>query len=96
MSEGQQSPEHGSVGASQGRPNERRDVQRAINLWQRNVMEDGGAPLLAKWAEGMTGARPKTHFLRPSLVLPMLHSALRHAFAERGSPDYAAIQRRAA
>jgi hypothetical protein len=60
------------------------------------ALRDGGAPLLAKWAEVMTGARPKTHFLRPGLVLPMLHSALRHAFAERGAPDYAAIQRRAA
>ena len=49
MSEGQQSPEHGSNGASQGRPNERRDVQRTINLWQRNVLEDGGTPLLASF-----------------------------------------------
>jgi len=47
--EGQQSPEHGSIGAPQGRPNERRDVQRTINLWQRNASEDGGAPLLTSF-----------------------------------------------
>lgn len=49
MLEGQQSPEHGSIGAPQGRPNERRDVQRTINLWQRNVSKDGGAPLLTSF-----------------------------------------------
>ena len=49
--EGQQSPDHrhGFIGAPKGSPNERRDVQRAINLWQRNVLEDGGAPLLASF-----------------------------------------------
>jgi flavin-dependent dehydrogenase len=60
------------------------------------ALRDHGAPLLAKWAEVMTGAKPKTHFLRPGMVVPMLGSALRHAFAHRGEPDYAAIQRRPA
>ncbi|MBV9784850.1 MAG: NAD(P)/FAD-dependent oxidoreductase [Acidisphaera sp.] len=31
-----------------------------------------GAPLLAKWAEVMTGARPKLDFLKPGLALPVL------------------------
>jgi geranylgeranyl reductase family protein len=57
------------------------------------ALRDGGAPLLAKWAEVMTGAKPKAHFLKPDLVMPMLRSALRHAFAARAEPDYAAIQR---
>jgi flavin-dependent dehydrogenase len=60
------------------------------------ALRDGGAPLLAKWAEVMTGARPKTHFLRPGLMLPLLRSALRSVFAGQGEPDYAAILRRAA
>jgi geranylgeranyl reductase family protein len=60
------------------------------------ALRDHGAPLLARWAEVMTGAKPKTHFLRPGMVMPMLGSALRHAFAVRGEPDYAAIQRRPA
>jgi geranylgeranyl reductase family protein len=59
------------------------------------ALRAGGAPLLAKWAEVMTGAKPKTHFLHPGLLLPMLGSALRHALV-RGEPDYAAIQRRPA
>jgi hypothetical protein len=40
---------HGSVGAPQGRPNERRDIQRTINLWQRHVSEDGDPPLLTSF-----------------------------------------------
>ncbi len=55
------------------------------------ALRDGGAPLLAQWAEVMTGAKPKTHFLRPGLVLPMLASALRHAVAAGGGPDDAAL-----
>jgi flavin-dependent dehydrogenase len=57
------------------------------------ALRDAGSPLLAKWAEVMTGAKPKTHFLRPEMVVPMLRSAVRHAFAAHGGPDYAAIQR---
>jgi menaquinone-9 beta-reductase len=57
------------------------------------ALRENGAPLLAQWAEVMTGARPKTHFLKPSMVGPMLRSALRHTFAARGKPDYAAIER---
>ncbi|MEJ0019567.1 MAG: geranylgeranyl reductase family protein [Acetobacteraceae bacterium] len=60
------------------------------------ALRDGGAPLLAQWAEVMTGARPKTHFVRPALLLPMLRSTLRHAFAVRGAPDFDAIRGRAA
>ncbi len=58
------------------------------------ALREGGAPLLAKWAEVMTGARPKRDFLKPGLVLPMLRSALRHIVAGGGEPDYAAILRR--
>jgi flavin-dependent dehydrogenase len=61
-----------------------------------SALRDRGAPLLAKWAEVMTGAKPKTHFLLPGMVVPMLASALRHAFAVRGEPDYTAILRRPA
>ena len=57
------------------------------------ALRDHGAPLLAKWAEVMTGAKPKTHFLRPGMVVPILGSALRNAFASGGEPDYTAIQR---
>jgi hypothetical protein len=57
------------------------------------ALRENGAPLLAQWAEVMTGARPKTHFLKPSMVGPMLRSALRHTFAARGQPDYEAIER---
>ncbi len=57
------------------------------------ALREGGAPLLAKWAEVMTGAKPKMHFLKPDMVVPMLSSALRHAFSARQQPDYAAIQR---
>jgi hypothetical protein len=51
MLEGQQSPDHrhGFVGASKGSPNERRDVQRAISLWQRHISPDGRAPLLTSF-----------------------------------------------
>ena len=34
------------VSVRQQRPNERRDIQRAINLWKKHVSEDGGPPLL--------------------------------------------------
>jgi hypothetical protein len=49
--EGQQSPDHrhGFIGAPKGSPNERRDVQRTINLWQRQVSPDGAAPLLTSF-----------------------------------------------
>jgi flavin-dependent dehydrogenase len=57
------------------------------------ALRQHGAPLLAKWAEVMTGAKPKTHFLRPGMVMPMIGAALRQPFAVRGAPDYAAIQR---
>jgi geranylgeranyl reductase family protein len=57
------------------------------------ALRQHGAPLLAKWAEVMTGAKPKTHFLRPGMVMPMIGAALRHPFAVRGAADYAAIQR---
>jgi hypothetical protein len=40
-------PERASVGVRRERPNERRDIQRAINLWQKHVAEGGGPPLLA-------------------------------------------------
>ncbi|MFO1024595.1 MAG: geranylgeranyl reductase family protein [Acetobacteraceae bacterium] len=68
------------------------------------ALRDHGAPLLGQWAEVMTGARPKTHFLRPAIVMPMLQSLLRHTFRLRGEPpagpsqepDATAILRRAA
>jgi flavin-dependent dehydrogenase len=50
-----------------------------------------GAPLLGKWAEVMTGARPKTDFIRPGMLMPMAGAALRLALARRAEPDYAAI-----
>ncbi len=28
--------------------------------------------MLARWAEIMTGAKPKSHFLKPGLMLPIL------------------------
>jgi hypothetical protein len=40
-------PEHASAEVRREGPNERRDIQRAINLWQKHVAEDGGVPLLA-------------------------------------------------
>jgi hypothetical protein len=40
-------PEHVSAEVHRERPNERRDIQRAINLWQKHASEDGGPPLLA-------------------------------------------------
>jgi hypothetical protein len=49
VSEGRQSPEHDSAGAPKRSPNERRDVQRTINLWQRHVSPDDGAPLLTSF-----------------------------------------------
>jgi hypothetical protein len=40
-------PERASPGVRRERPNERRDIQRALNLWQKHVSEDGGPPILA-------------------------------------------------
>ena len=40
-------PERASAGVRRERPNERRDIQRAINLWQKHVSEDGDPPILA-------------------------------------------------
>ena len=42
-------PERASAEVRRERPNERRDIQRAINLWQKHVPEDGGHPLLARF-----------------------------------------------
>ena len=39
-------PPHMSAAVHRDRSNERRDIQRAINLWQQSVGEDGGAPVL--------------------------------------------------
>ena len=39
-------PTHVFDAVQVGRTNERRDIQRAIKLWQQGVGEDGGAPLL--------------------------------------------------
>jgi flavin-dependent dehydrogenase len=36
-----------------------------------------GAGFLAEWATIMTGARPKSHFFRPRLALPILWQVLR-------------------
>lgn len=58
------------------------------------ALRDGGAPLMGKWAEVMTGARPKTHFLKPGLLLPMLRTTLRHLVTRRSEPEPAAILRR--
>jgi hypothetical protein len=39
-------PAQMSAAVHRDRSNERRDIQRAINLWQQSVGEDGDAPLL--------------------------------------------------
>jgi hypothetical protein len=39
-------PTQMSAAVHRDRSNERRDIQRAINLWRQSVGEDGGAPLL--------------------------------------------------
>jgi hypothetical protein len=38
---------HVSAEVHPERLNDRRDIQRAINLWQKHVSEDGGPPLVA-------------------------------------------------
>jgi hypothetical protein len=40
-------PSSASIPAARERPNERRDIQRTINVWQRNVSEDNAPPLLS-------------------------------------------------
>ena len=47
MSDGERSTEHASTTASLERSSERRDIQRTINLWQRNISDDDAPPLLA-------------------------------------------------
>jgi geranylgeranyl reductase family protein len=44
-----------------------------------------GVGLLAEWATIMTGARPKSHFLRPGIVLPILWEVGRQ-WLQRWSP----------
>jgi len=43
------------------------------------VSKKRGPEFLARWATVMTGARPKSHFLRPRVVLPILWEAGRQA-----------------
>ena len=58
------------------------------------ALRAGGAPLLGKWAEVMTGAQPKTRFLKPDLALPVLGALLRNTFVPgRRYPDVAAFAR---
>jgi hypothetical protein len=40
-------PKEVCAAVHQERPNERRDIQRAINLWQKHASQDGGPPFLA-------------------------------------------------
>jgi hypothetical protein len=47
--DGQRCAEHGSTTASLERSSERRDIQRTINFWQRNVSDDDAPPLLANF-----------------------------------------------
>src|SRR5262249_17926659 len=45
--DGERSAELVSMTASRERPSERRDIQRTINFWQRNISDDDAPPLLA-------------------------------------------------
>lgn len=47
MLDGERSAEHVSTTASLERASERRDIQRTINFWQRNLSDDDAPPLLA-------------------------------------------------
>ena len=52
------------------------------------ALRKGGGPLLGHWAEVMTGAKPKTAFLKPNLAMPVLGALVRGMVSGRQGPDF--------